>query len=341
MWYETTKTGKRLCERTKINDKWKRITVTLSKDTAKGRKQAEDALREKIAKLSEPTSSIHLKDAIEEYLATKDCRSTTMSSTKSMMYTALEIIGDVRVSSITTGTLRRCFQASDKSNKTRNYILRSFHTFLVWCAECEIIPSVPMMPRFKDDSPRKKSEEKYLEADELKDVLSQMSGMMYYVSRFLALTGCRISEACNLYMDDISEAYIAIREGKTSASVREIYIQPELKEMLSEYKQWRALNLMATGIRTDRLFYTKNGTPYSALTYRQLLLKHIKCEKHLHPHIFRHTHVALLAEQGMSLEAISRRLGHESSSITKEVYYHVTEKQKKKDEEQIAAIRIL
>ena len=340
MWYETTKTGKRLCERVKINDKWKRITVTLSKDTAKGRKQAEDALREKIAKLSEPTSSIHLKDAIEEYLSTKDCRSTTMSSTKSMMHTALEIIGDVRVSSITTGTLRRCFQASDKSNKTRNLILRSFHTFMVWCAECEIIPSVPMMPKFKDDSPRKKSEEKYLEADELKDVLSQLSGMMYYVTRFLALTGCRISEACNLYMEDISEDYIAIREGKTSASVREIYIQPELREMLSEYKQWRALNLMATGIRTERLFYSRNGK-FNHETYRKALLRHVKCSKRIHPHIFRHTHVALLAEQGMSLEAISRRLGHESSNITKEVYYHVTEKQKKKDEEQIATIRIL
>jgi integrase len=57
--------------------------------------------------------------------------------------------------------------------------------------------------------------------------------------------------------------------------------------------------------------------------------------------MLRHTHVALLAEQGMSLEAIARRLGHDGTQTTKKVYYHVTEKQKQKDEEKMASIRIL
>lgn len=69
-------------------------------------------------------------------------------------------------------------------------------------------------------------------------------------------------------------------------------------------------------------------------------LQRVSCEKHLHPHIFRHTHTALLAEQGMSLDAISRRLGHSNSNITKEIYFHVTEKLKARDEEAMSRVTI-
>lgn len=63
--------------------------------------------------------------------------------------------------------------------------------------------------------------------------------------------------------------------------------------------------------------------------------------KVLSPHILRHTHASLLAAAGMSLDAISRRLGHSDSDITKEVYLHVTEKLKKLEEEQLSKVKIL
>ena len=43
----------------------------------------------------------------------------------------------------------------------------------------------------------------------------------------------------------------------------------------------------------------------------------------------------------MSLDAISRRLGHSDSAITKEVYLHVTEKLKKQEEEQLSKVKLL
>lgn len=49
---------------------------------------------------------------------------------------------------------------------------------------------------------------------------------------------------------------------------------------------------------------------------------------------------AMLAEAGVPLEAISRRLGHADSKITREVYYHVTEKMKEKENEMIKKVRI-
>lgn len=61
----------------------------------------------------------------------------------------------------------------------------------------------------------------------------------------------------------------------------------------------------------------------------------------LTPHCLRHTHVALLAENGMPLDMISRRLGHQDSRITREVYFHVTEKLKEKENKMLQKVSIL
>jgi integrase len=191
----------------------------------------------------------------------------------------------------------------------------------------------------------------YLEKEELAEVLNQMDGTMdYYICKFLALTGCRIGEAAALTLSDLDDKYIHITKAyklengvstpKTEHSNREIYIQPELRSFLKEYETWRKIRMMEIGVRTDLLFFTRNGSYISNNTLL-LKLKKLSCNKHLHPHIFRHTHVALLAEQGMSLEAIARRLGHSDSKITKEVYFHVTEKLKERDEKALDKISIL
>lgn len=61
---------------------------------------------------------------------------------------------------------------------------------------------------------------------------------------------------------------------------------------------------------------------------------------HITVHALRHTHASLLLEKGVSIDTISRRLGHKNSKITREIYLHVTEKLKEKDNSQIAAINI-
>lgn len=340
MWIEKTKTGLRLCDRVKINGKTRRISVPLEKDTAQARRRATEALNSKRETICQPLSKTALKSVVDDYVKTKDCRESSRTVIGNDLQQMVNILGEkTPISEITSGLLRREMTKSNKKARTKNRLLGIFKTFLRWCVECEYINSVPLIPRFKDNTPPKKSEEKYLEADELKAVLAQMSGMTYYITSFLALSGCRIGETTELTMDDIDD-YVHIREGKTDSSVRDIFIQPELKELLTEYKKWRTLYMMSRGIRTDRLFFARNGNTFSATSYREILSK-IESSKRIHPHIFRHTHTALMAEAGMSLEAISRRLGHADCKITKEVYYHVTKKQKKKDEEMLSNIRIL
>ena len=58
-------------------------------------------------------------------------------------------------------------------------------------------------------------------------------------------------------------------------------------------------------------------------------------------HFMRHTHVSLLAEQGIPFDAIARRLGHTNSKITKDIYFHVTKKLREKDNLALQKVKIL
>ena len=52
-----------------------------------------------------------------------------------------------------------------------------------------------------------------------------------------------------------------------------------------------------------------------------------KWKKQITSHIFRHTHVSKLAEEGYPLSLITDRVGHSSSEITRKIYLHITKKE--------------
>jgi integrase len=58
----------------------------------------------------------------------------------------------------------------------------------------------------------------------------------------------------------------------------------------------------------------------------------------LTPHSLRHTHTSLLAEAGVSLEQIMKRLGHTDDQISKNVYLHITQEMKKEASQKFAEL---
>ncbi|MBE3569418.1 MAG: transposase [Bacillales bacterium] len=58
-------------------------------------------------------------------------------------------------------------------------------------------------------------------------------------------------------------------------------------------------------------------------------------KKHATPHIFRYTHISVLAEAGVDLPTIMKRVGHNDRETTMKIYIHVTEKMKKNASEKI------
>lgn len=101
---------------------------------------------------------------------------------------------------------------------------------------------------------------------------------------------------------------------------------------------------MAHGTRSDFFLYGPSGKQIHYDAYRQYLedtaAKTVP-DKQVTPHTLRHTCCSLLAEAGVPLEVISRRLGHHDSSITKEVYLHVTKHQEEKDRELLKHVDLL
>ena len=344
MWVENG----RLYDRFKDNDgKLRKISVPLPKDTPQARRIAQNALSEKIADKLSGVSELRLNDALELHLSQKSVKLTTYKNERSAFDQILKILGDVPLKKISSPLVKRQFSTSGKPASALNRYIALFNTFLKWCYEYGHITAPIKISAFPVKPEKKDAGDLYLERDELRAVLDALDGTMDgYLCRFMALTGCRVGEALALTIDDIDD-YVHItktrtpygtQSPKTATSEREIYVQPELRAMLHEFYEWRRLHMFAHGIRTNLLFYCSTGAALNARRLRAVLRG---INPKVHPHIFRHTHVALLAEQGVPLEAISRRLGHSDSKMTAKVYFHVTEKMKKREEDIISKTSIL
>jgi integrase len=59
------------------------------------------------------------------------------------------------------------------------------------------------------------------------------------------------------------------------------------------------------------------------------LLNKTSITKYATPHIFRHTHISMLAEAEVDISTIMKRVAHDDMKTTMKVYTHVTEKMKK------------
>jgi integrase len=339
-----------LCDRyTGADGKVHKVSVAIARDTPQQRRKASEELQRKIASKSALTTVMPLSGLVEAYLSHKDVKPSTRSNYEYGFKQIIDILGDIETASLTVPYALRRFSESRREQSTINRYILLLNGLLAWAYQYGYIGERMHISPVREKSKKKDAE--YLEADELKDVLGQLEGTMAgYVCRFLVLTGCRIGEASALTWDDIDDRYVHITKAykyengvstpKTEHSVRDVFIQPELRTFLREYRKWRLVHMTAYGIRSDLLFFSEKGTYYDE-QYLLKSLQRVKSSKHIHPHIFRHTHTALLAEQGLSLEAISRRLGHSSSQVTKDIYFHVTEKLKQRDEEALSKVSIL
>ncbi len=140
----------------------------------------------------------------------------------------------------------------------------------------------------------------------------------------LIATGLRISELCNIKLEDIDFAACTIRVSGKGARERTAFIlSDELQDLLNFYIQRRAKILQVT----DHLLVTPTGNAVTPDYIRRKLhkfTKEIGLPQRLTPHMFRHSAATLLLENGVDIRFVQRLLGHASLSTT-EIYTHVSE----------------
>lgn len=366
MWVEQTKKGKyKFIERytDPLTGKYRRVSVTLDKDTPQSRKHAQKALAEKIrqAEAGKP-ENITLSKLIEKYR--EEQKKTIKASTYARNYSAcnsiMEILGsDTIISRMNAGYIRESFLATGKEPVTLNEFLTRFKALMRWGYRNDYVSDISYLDKlekFKDTPHRIKIEGKFLESSELSDLLSGMAIKKWRdLTEFLALSGLRFGEAAALDLTDIdlksrlihvSKTYDAahdiVTSTKTSTSTRDVYMQDQLYQLCRRLKAERlsdSIVLQMTvvffpGTRRERIEFD---------CYAKYLRENSEriIGRRITPHTLRHTHASLLMEQGIDIDTISRRLGHSNSRVTREIYLHVTKKLKEKENARLKNIKLL
>lgn len=184
---------------------------------------------------------------------------------------------------------------------------------------------------------------------------------MHVFLNILYYTGIRLGEALGLLWEDVDfdKKLIHIRQQKkvnrvekfeylgalkTKQSVRDIYMNDRLIDILKEEKD-RQKNLpLVNVIDTDMHCYSFS---YGLPKHKEYKTVHPVCvnkkgaflgRNHaihrlhsvgLNAHSFRHTQATMLIESGASPKAVANRLGHATTKLTMDLYTHNTERQQK------------
>lgn len=354
-WYVEERTGKN-----------KKISCTLPKNTDKARREAERILTEKIRQANCDVCSPEMTfgEVAERF---QKARAGVWKIETSRRYThslksLCEALGaDTLINKLSARYVSEHIADHKPRAATRNELLRTFKTVVRWAYKNDYIDSVEWiqkLERFPEPTIKEKNKEKYMEREELTKLLSEMKiDIERMLVEFLALSGLRIGESLALQTDDVdlTNRVIVVNKtldlqtgeilngAKTYASNREVFIQDELLQLCRDIRKYMTRMALACGFRTTFFFSDFEGRPLSY--YRVNKYFRENCERvlgrRLSLHSLRHTHASLMFAAGATLPAVSMRLGHANSAVTREIYIHVTEKLKEQYNEQFRQIVLL
>lgn len=156
---------------------------------------------------------------------------------------------------------------------------------------------------------------KIIEKEFLLDKISKIENTKHKAIIALAYsTGMRVSEVCNLKIEDIDSKrmIITIRQSKGRKD-RVVGLSEKILQILrtyfSEYKP------------KEYLFNGQFSSQYSSTSCNQIVKKYLGKEYHFH--LLRHSNATALLEAGTDIRIIQKHLGH-SNSKTTEIYTHVS-----------------
>ena len=366
MWMEKLSNGKyKFFERYKdpYTEKLKKVSVTMEKKTPQARNQAAILLQEKIKqKLGEKqhfVSDITFEKLYEEFEENwkHGVKNSTVYASKNVKKEILkQIEGDYLVRNIYRRLLQKVIDQLLQDGRSHNYVSKikfKLNQIMKFAVRMNYIDTNEMlfveMPRkvITTDDLRKKNT-KYLDQKEFKLFIQNLKeeALCDYritkyirIAKVLFLTGMRYGELAALnYKEDIdfSKKTIHIKHTydfrqkerttpKTIKSDRVITAPQKVLDIIKEQIIENATN----GFDTDFIFINTLGEPITNVRVIAALKRHgqkIGIDKNITTHMFRHSHISLLAELGIPLTAIMDRVGHSDSKTTLEIYSHVTQK---------------
>lgn len=307
-----------------------------------------------------PEARITLDELFAEYKASSVNRvkeSTLINTEKWLRLYVLPELGNTAVSSLSVPVLQRWKNSletktvhnSDKalSLKTKQNIYGAFCSVLNFAVRMEYIPSNPLtkVGSFKDAEIIKKEMQYYTveefkryiaEAKQLAEQTGSVSDWDFFMFFSIAFyTGMRKGEIHALKWSDISDGFLTVSRSinqklkggdketrpKTASSVRTLQIPKPLIELLSEHKKrWNAFKGFSDDYRVCGGTRSLRDTSLQKRNERYAKAAGLKI---IRIHDFRHSHVSLLANEGINIQEVARRLGHARVEETWNTYSHM------------------
>jgi Site-specific recombinase XerD len=248
---------------------------------------------------------------------------------------------DLQVAQIGRTTVNKDGDMSEVSSVTVRGYVQVIKGFFTWCFNEELIekspaarlqrPSTPdyLIPVFTPEHI------KLMLAD---CNLSEPLGFRNYTMILVLLeTGIRISELCNLRVQDVHPDYIRVMgKGKKE---REIGISASVGKYL-----WKYINMHRHphDVNEQRVFMNRYSVPLTPTGVDQVL-DDIKDRTgiigvRVSAHTFRHTFACTYLEQGGEIYKLSRLLGHSSVDVTEEYLKSFNQRAARKDQEKFSAV---
>jgi integrase len=347
----------------KLSGKKKTVSVIMDKQSASNYKLAKRHLEERLEKIFTEVqdNNMPLSRLQELYFCEKErnLKESTLKRNKASIKRICEWLGnDSLINNLSVSYIRKTLMEHSAENHTYNEYLTRFKGMLNWAYMNDYLEDRKVIDKLKalPDNKKLRIEDKYLEREELQKLLdnSQNVPLWHYVIHFMSLSGLRIGELIALLDSDVDQEYIHVNKTysittdkidtpKTSASIREVYIRQELKALIKKIRSWIRENNFKNGVRSEYFICGSDGEHFDYYAFNKYLkeLSERVLGRTITTHALRHTAASLLIADGVPLETVSRMLGHESSKITKEIYFHMTKTLREHDNELLENAKVL
>ena len=339
-----------------LTGKIKRVTCLLPRGSQQARKEAELILAQKLADISDTRTETditigELSKLFLDHEQERGVKPTTISVRRTGMSAMLKYFGeDAIAKNITKPMVTKYLQSSlkEKKNSTVHVYRSRMSTMYDFAIDYGYITENPAQGLHIQWKPQRPTSitDKYFTDEELNNLFAVIDRPDYLrLFKFMYLTGMRFGEVTGLQFKNIHGQYADVTgtmwnngvksdSPKTIASFRSVFLPKQAMEIIDWFKGHDRSTEPDDFIFINQLKKAPFRI-YAVELYLKRKSKEAGINRKITTHFFRHTHISKLAEQGVPLHVIQKRVGHTKAETTREIYLHVTKQMQEDMEKQI------
>lgn len=316
-------------------------------------KELERSLTREVKERTAGVSRLTVSLLYTEYISVKrhQVRESTLAKCQQALdHHVLPALGDIRIDRLSAQTLQRWktgIEEKDLAIQTRKNIYGEFHALLNYAVKMEYLFRNPLdlVGNFKEVYFASQQDKlQYYTPEQFKAYkeaaarsVRSITDWGYYVFFCIAYyTGMRKGEINALKWSDIDGDVIHVRRSiaqklkggdretppKNKSSLRDLQIPVPLQHILAEHKarQQAGADSFTDDFRVCGGIACLRDTSIDKKNRQFAALAGLP---HIRVHYFRHSHASLLANEGINIQEIARRLGHSDIKTTWQTYAHL------------------